>query len=221
MNTTANTTRIRWWIAGLMWLAIAINYIDRTVLSAAAPHLIDELKLDPEMMGLSWLLFFWSYSLLQIPAGWFADRFGQKKGLGLAVAWWSIATSMMGVATGFKSLLALRLALGVGEAAAYPSNAGIAARWFPDKERATVSGLFDSASKFGGAIAMPLIVWMIYTFDWRLTFLIIAVWAFYGLSPGILSMLKTRKNTNASVLQKCVLFAMAKNNITATKLYCP
>lgn len=79
----------------------------------------------------------------------------------------------MGVATGFKSLLALRLALGVGEAAAYPSNAGIAARWFPDKERATVSGLFDSASKFGGAIAMPLIVWMIYTFDWRLTFLII------------------------------------------------
>ncbi|MFS4722967.1 MFS transporter, partial [Klebsiella pneumoniae] len=144
MNTTANTTRIRWWIAGLMWLAIAINYIDRTVLSAAAPHLIDELKLDPEMMGFIMAAFFWSYSLLQIPAGWFADRFGQKKGLGLAVAWWSIATSMMGVATGFKSLLALRLALGVGEAAAYPSNAGIAARWFPDKERATVSGLFDS-----------------------------------------------------------------------------
>ena len=125
------------------------------------------------MMGFIMAAFFWSYSLLQIPAGWFADRFGRQKGLGLAVAWWSIATSMMGVATGFKSLLALRLALGVGEAAAYPSNAGIAARWFPDKERATVSGLFDSASKFGGAIAMPLIVWMIYTFDWRLTFLII------------------------------------------------
>lgn len=80
---------------------------------------------------------------------------------------------MMGLATGFKSLLALRLALGVGEAAAYPSNAGIAARWFPDRERATVSGLFDSASKFGGAVAMPLIVWMIYQFDWRMTFLII------------------------------------------------
>lgn len=173
MKTQAGNTRIRWWIAGLMWLAIAINYIDRTVLSAAAPHLIDELSLDPEMMGFIMAAFFWSYSLLQIPAGWFADRYGQKKGLGIAVAWWSIATSIMGLATGFKSLLALRLALGVGEAAAYPSNAGITARWFPDKERATVSGLFDSASKFGGAVAMPLIVWMIYAVDWRLTFMII------------------------------------------------
>ncbi|MEI2681140.1 MFS transporter [Erwinia aphidicola] len=173
MNNVASSTRIRWWIAGLMWLAIAINYIDRTVLSAAAPHLIDELSLNPEMMGFIMAAFFWSYSLLQIPAGWFADRYGQKKALGIAVAWWSIATSMMGLATGFKSLLALRLALGVGEAAAYPSNAGITARWFPDKERATVSGLFDSASKFGGAVAMPLIVWMIYMVDWRMTFLII------------------------------------------------
>lgn len=173
MNPTTRSTRIRWWIAGLMWLAVAINYIDRTVLSAAAPHLITELEIDPEMMGLIMAAFFWSYALLQIPAGWFADRFGQKKGLGIAVGWWSIATMAMGLATGFKSLLALRLALGVGEAAAYPSNAGIAARWFPDRERATVSGLFDSASKFGGAVAMPLIVWMIAMVDWRITFLAI------------------------------------------------
>ncbi|MEH0832014.1 MFS transporter [Pectobacterium cacticida] len=174
MNTSLkNKTSIRWWIAALMWLAIAINYIDRTVLSAAAPHLIEELHLTPEMMGFIMAAFFWSYSLLQIPAGWFADRFGQKKGLGLAVAWWSIATAAMGLATGFKSLLGLRVALGIGEAAAYPSNAGIAAKWFPDRERATISGLFDSASKFGGAIAMPLIVWMIYTVDWRWTFAII------------------------------------------------
>nr|MBA2815697.1 MFS transporter [Candidatus Pantoea persica] len=74
----------------------------------------------------------------------------------------------MGLATSFKSLLAL----GVGEAAAYPSNAGIAARWFPDRERATVSDLFDSASKFGGAMAMPLIVWMIAMVDWRITLLV-------------------------------------------------
>ncbi|MGP4128774.1 MFS transporter [Pantoea tagorei] len=79
MNPTLRSTKIRWWIAGLMWLAVAINYIDRTVLSAAAPHLITELEINPEMMGLIMAAFFWSYALLQIPAGWFADRFGQKK----------------------------------------------------------------------------------------------------------------------------------------------
>jgi sugar phosphate permease len=88
-------------------------------------------------------------------------------------------------------------------------------------KNATVSGLFDSASKFGGAIAMPLIVWMIYTFDWRLTFLIIGSVGILWVIAWYFIYAENPKNTNASVLQKCVLFAMAKNNITATKLYCP
>ncbi|MFO1118837.1 MAG: MFS transporter, partial [Rhodospirillales bacterium] len=136
--------------------------------------------------------FFWSYAMLQIPAGWVSDKFGQKIGLGAAVGWWSLATSATGLATGFYSLFGLRLALGVGEAGAYPSNAGIASKWFPDKERATVSGLFDSASKFGGAVAMPLIVWMISVLDWRMTFVVIGAiglvwtavwWLWYSETP--------------------------------------
>lgn len=166
-------TRIRYIVAGLMWLAIAINYIDRTVLSAAAPHLSTELAIPPDEMGLILSAFFWSYALLQIPSGWFADRFGQKIGLGAAVGLWSIATSATGLATGMVSLFAMRLGLGVGEAGAYPSNAGITSKWFPDRERGTVSGLFDSASKFGGAVAMPLIVWLIAMVGWRLTFVCI------------------------------------------------
>jgi MFS transporter, ACS family, D-galactonate transporter len=166
-------TRIRWIVAGMMWLAIAINYIDRTVLAAAAPHLIKDLSIPLSEMGLIMSAFFWSYALLQIPAGWFADRFGQKVGLGASVGWWSVATAATGLATGFYSLFGLRIALGVGEAGAYPSNAGIASKWFPDRERATVSGLFDSASKFGGAVAMPLIVWLIALVGWRLTFVAI------------------------------------------------
>ncbi|MFE0755416.1 MFS transporter [Inquilinus sp. NPDC058860] len=185
-------TRVRWIVAALMWLAIAINYIDRTVLAAAAPHLTQDLGIAPDMMGIIMSAFFWSYALLQIPAGWFADRFGQKIGLGAAVAWWSVATSASGLATGFYSLLGLRVALGAGEAGAYPANAGIAAKWFPDRERATISALFDSASKFGGAVAMPLIAWMISVLDWRLTFVVIgavglvwtaAWWWFFAETP--------------------------------------
>ncbi|HEX7936434.1 MAG TPA: MFS transporter [Paraburkholderia sp.] len=161
---------MRWWVAGLMWAAIAINYIDRTVLSAAAPRIQSEFHLDAIQMGIVLSAFFWSYALLQLPAGLLADRFGQKKVLGLAVLWWSLATALTGIASGFRSLVGLRIALGVGEAGAYPSNAGIATRWFPRRERATVAGIFDSGSKLGGAIALPLIAWMLAAFDWKMTF---------------------------------------------------
>ncbi|WP_321838990.1 MFS transporter [Paraburkholderia bannensis] len=163
-------SNMRWWVAGFMWAAIAINYIDRTVLSAAAPRIQSEFHLDAMQMGIVMSAFFWSYALLQLPAGLLADRFGQKKVLGFAVLWWSIATAMTGFASGFRSLVGLRVALGVGEAGAYPSNAGIATRWFPRKERATVAGIFDSGSKLGGAVAMPLIAWMLAAFDWKMTF---------------------------------------------------
>lgn len=165
-------SNVRWWVAGLMWSAIAINYIDRTVLSAAAPRIQSEFHLGAVEMGVVMSAFFWSYALLQLPAGMFADRFGQKKVLGFAVFWWSLATAATGIANGFRSLVALRVALGVGEAGAYPSNAGIATRWFPREERATVAGIFDSGSKLGGAIALPLIAWMLAAFDWKLTFVL-------------------------------------------------
>ncbi len=97
-------TKVRYVVAGLMWLAIAINYIDRTVLSAAAPRLSQDLSIPPAEMGFILSAFFWSYALLRIPAGSFADRFGQKLGLGLSVALWSVATSATGLATGFTSL---------------------------------------------------------------------------------------------------------------------
>ncbi|QGZ64805.1 MFS transporter [Paraburkholderia acidisoli] len=165
-------SNMRWWVAGLMWAAIAINYIDRTVLSAAAPKIQAEFHLDAIQMGIVMSAFFWSYALLQLPAGLLADRFGQKKVLGFAVLWWSVATAMTGLASGFRSLVTLRVALGVGEAGAYPSNAGIATRWFPRKERATVAGIFDSGSKLGGAIALPLIAWLLAAFDWKMTFVL-------------------------------------------------
>nr|WP_311529275.1 MFS transporter [uncultured Ralstonia sp.] len=163
-------SKVRWVVAGLMWSAIAINYIDRTVLSAAAPHIQKEFHLSAVEMGVVMSAFFWSYALLQLPAGILADRFGQKKVLGFAVLWWSLATAITGLANGFKSLVGLRVALGIGEAGAYPSSAGITGRWFPKQERATVAAIFDSGSKLGSAVALPLIAWLLVMFDWKITF---------------------------------------------------
>jgi ACS family D-galactonate transporter-like MFS transporter len=165
-------TRVRWNIAILMWAAIAINYIDRTNLSVAAPTLMKEFHISAETMGLILSSFFWSYALFQIPAGWFADKVGQRISLAVAVAWWSIATAATAVARGAGSLIATRVLMGVGEAGAYPSNAGVTAKWFPDKERARVSAIFDSGSKVGTAITMPVIVWLLTKFGWETPFVV-------------------------------------------------
>ena len=103
------------------------------------------------------------------------EKFGQRKALGMSVLWWSIATALTGLATGFKSILGMRMILGVGEAGAYPSNAAITRKWFPKSERATVGGIFDSGQKFGGAFGIPILTWLMIQIGWRGTFAILGV----------------------------------------------
>lgn len=179
--TVQKRSRTRWLVAALMWAAIAINYIDRTAISVAAPHIMKEFNFTAAEMGVLMAGFFWTYAMLQIPAGYIADKFGQKITLGMSLLWWSLATGMTGLAVGFKSMMGLRMFLGMGEAGAYPSNAGITAKWFPKQERATVGGLFDSGSKFGGAVGIPVITWLLLTFGWKEMFVILGslgvIWA--------------------------------------------
>ena len=132
-------TRTRWIVAFMMWAAIAINFLDRTTLALATPHIMEDIHITTEEMGILMSAFFLCYALLQIPAGFISDKFGQRKILGLSVFWWSIATGLTGLASGFKSFLLCRMVLGIGEAGAYPSNAAITRKWFPKSERATVS----------------------------------------------------------------------------------
>ncbi|MDQ0204979.1 MFS transporter [Pectinatus haikarae] len=186
-------TKVRWIVAGLMWAAIAINFLDRTTLAIATPHIMQDLHVTTEEMGILMSAFFLCYALLQIPAGFVSDKLGQRKVLGLSVLWWSIATGLTGIATGFKSLMGLRMILGVGEAGAYPSNAAITRKWFPKSERATVGGLFDSGQKFGGAFGVPILTWMMLSVGWRETFAVlgglgiawaIAWWLFFKDDPA-------------------------------------
>jgi ACS family glucarate transporter-like MFS transporter len=171
-GTPQKKTNTRLWIAFMMWLAIAINYFDRGNLSVAIPLMAKEFHLSPAIMGVVLSAFFWPYFLLQIPVGWLADRKGHRVIFTLSVALWSLATAATGLARGTASLVGLRILLGIGESGAYPSAAGVTARWFPDKERSRVSSIFDGGSKFGAAIALPLTAWMVLQFGWRAAFLL-------------------------------------------------
>jgi ACS family D-galactonate transporter-like MFS transporter len=150
--------------------AMAINYIDRANLAVAAPFIRNELGVSPALMGIILGAFFWTYAAMQMPFGWFADRVGARIALAVAVMWWSVATVLTATANGIAALIGYRLLLGFGEAGAYPSGTKINMSWFPRSERAIAASIFDSGSRIGTALSLPLVAWIIGGFGWRTSF---------------------------------------------------
>jgi sugar phosphate permease len=162
----------RWLVIFLCFLAIAINYIDRANLAVAAPYIQKELGLDSGQMGLLLSGFFWTYALMQMPFGWFVDKVGAKIALPLAVAWWSLFTAATAGAHSLASMFGCRLLLGVGEAGAYPSCAKIVSQWFEVKERGFATSIFDSGSRVGSALSIPVVALIIEYWGWRASFIV-------------------------------------------------
>ena len=100
--------KIRWLMILFCFFAIAINYIDRINLAIAAPHIKKDLGLDDASMGLILGAFFWTYALMQIPAGRIIDRLGTRIGLAVAVGWWSLFTVFTAFGRGFTSIFISR-----------------------------------------------------------------------------------------------------------------
>lgn len=183
--------RARWMMIGFAFLAISINYLDRINLAIAAPHMKQDLGLSDVEMGLILGAFFWSYALLQIPAGRLLDRFGARAGFAVAVAWWSLATAFTAAGRSMATLFGIRLLLGVGEAGCNPACVKVVYSWFPKHQRATASGLFDAGPRFGTAIALPLVTWLISTWNWETSFIVtgalglvwVAAWLLFFREP--------------------------------------
>jgi hypothetical protein len=121
-----------------------INYLDRAVLGVAAPSMTEELKISPEMMGLIFSAFSWTYALAQIPGGIVLDRLGTRITYGASLVLWSVATFLQGLSANVTMLFGFRLALGVAEAPCYPCNSRVLSTWFPQDERARANSVsFD------------------------------------------------------------------------------
>jgi ACS family D-galactonate transporter-like MFS transporter len=162
--------KIRWLMIWLCFLANAIGYIDRANLAIAAPMIRAELGIDAAAMGLVLSAFFWTYALMQLPAGWFIDKVGVRVALVLAVGWWSLFTAATGAARGVAQFVAARLMLGAGEASSQPSFAKVAYNWFPRSERGLACSVFNSGSTAGSALSLPLVTLLIAAVGWRGSF---------------------------------------------------
>ena len=165
--------RLRWWIASLLFASTTINYIDRQTLSVLAPYLKREFAWSNSDFALLVIAFRAAYAIFQPVSGRLLDRLGTRRGLSLAVLWYSAIAVTTSLATGLRSFGALRFLLGAGEAANWPGAAKAVSEWFPKSERGLAVAIFDSGSAVGGAIAPLLVIWLYSAFaSWRPAFVI-------------------------------------------------
>jgi len=180
------TPNLRWWIGALLFASTVINYIDRQTLNVLAPYLKAEYHWTNRDFALIVIAFRISYAVVQLIGGRLVDVLGTRRGLGLAVAWYSVMAMLTSLASGLGSFCTFRFLLGAGEAANWPGATKAVSEWFPAKERGIAVALFDSGSAIGGAVAPALVVWLLHVFGtWRPAFLITGALGFLWLLAWI------------------------------------
>jgi ACS family hexuronate transporter-like MFS transporter len=173
---------LRWWIGALLFASTVINYVDRQTLNVLAPYLEAEYHWSNRDFALIVIAFRISYAIVQLIGGRLVDVLGTRRGLGLAVAWYSVMAMLTSLASGLGSFCMFRFLLGAGEAANWPGATKAVSEWFPAKERGIAVALFDSGSAIGGAVASVLVVWLFQVFGtWRPAFLITGALGFLWL----------------------------------------
>jgi len=172
----------RWTICGLLFFAATINYLDRQVIATLKDtlqqaHVWDEI-------GYSWVVFAFqtAYAIGLLAAGRVMDWLGTRKGFSLSVFVWSIAAmghALVSTVTGFSMA---RFALGLGEAGNFPASIKTVAEWFPRKERALATGIFNAGTNVGVLVAAVTVPWLTISYGWKWTFVVTGLTGFVWLT---------------------------------------
>lgn len=173
--------RSRWFMIGLAFWATLINYLDRQTLSVAAPVLRQEFHLSNVEYSRVLFAFMLAYTIMNGVSGPLIDRLGTRVGYALCMVWWSGAAILHAFANGVWSLGVFRFLLGVGEAGNWPAAVKVVAEWFPEKERALASGIFNSGSSIGAILAPPVVAWILLQFGWKAAFVAVGLSGFLWL----------------------------------------
>jgi MFS family permease len=173
----------------LLYLTLAlsiITFLDRVAISSAALSIRGELRLTAVQLGWVFSAFTFAYAFFEIPSGWLGDVIGPRKVLARIVLWWSAFTMATGMAWNFVSLIAARFLFGAGEAGAFPNISRSFAKWFPVRERGSAHGVVFMGTRLGGAIAPPLVAWLMSAFGWRQSFFVFGsigvIWCVFWLA---------------------------------------
>lgn len=168
-------TKVRFFILFMVFISVVINYMDRSNLSIAGPHIAKDFGLSTVEMGYIYSAFGWSYALLQIPGGLIVDKIVPRVLYTLMLVGWSAMTLMMGLAQGFLTLFGLRLAIGVFEVPAFPTNNKIVTAWFPEHEKGKAIACYTSGQFVGVAFLTPVLVAIQAWLGWQGMFILMGL----------------------------------------------
>jgi ACS family hexuronate transporter-like MFS transporter len=172
---------LRWWIAGLLALATALNYLDRQSFPVVVGEVRKEIPISDEEYGRIISLFLLAYGVMYAGGGRMLDVLGTRIGYATMIVWWSAANGLTGMVSSVLGLGVARFLLGMGEGGGFPGSAKAVAEWFPPKERSLAFGIFNTGSSVGAVIAPLLIPPLVAAYGWRSVFFITGglgfVWA--------------------------------------------
>ncbi len=170
MNSTV-VGRYRWRIVALLFFATTINYIDRQVIGLLKPILEKEFSWTETQYGEIVMIFSACYALGLLVFGRFVDKVGTKLGYTVSIVVWSIAAMAHALAKSTFGFGAARALLGLGEAGNFPVAVKSVAEWFPKKERAFATGLFNSGANIGAVAAPAVVPWLASAYGWQEAFI--------------------------------------------------
>jgi ACS family D-galactonate transporter-like MFS transporter len=187
-SSTGEAPPVRWAVIGVLSLGMIIAYVSRSALAVplALPEFIRSFHLSITDRGVLNSAFFWTYAVLQIPAGWVVDRYGVKLPYFLGFAIWCLASASTALTRSIPQLIVVQVVLGAGQAVVAPASYRWIRYHFVEKERGLAVGLYMTGTKIGPAVGAPLAAWLIGMYDWRVMFVLIGLGGLIWLVPWLL-----------------------------------
>jgi len=221
---------IRWWMLSLVFLATTINYLDRQVMGLLKPVLEKEFSWDEKDYSYIVMAFTTTYAIGYMAMGRFIDKVGTKIGYAVSLIVWSLASIGHGFVKSTIGFIIARSTLGISEAGNFPAAIKSVAEWFPKKERALATGIFNSGATVGAILAPLLVPFILGHYGWRQTFVwigalgmvwIVLWWKFYtvpektkNLSKEELQYIKSDQAEKAEEKTKIPLSELLKYKVT-------
>jgi ACS family hexuronate transporter-like MFS transporter len=172
MMTDPKKTNYRWVVVILLFFATTINYLDRQVIGLLKPTLEKEFNWTETDYSHIVMAFSAAYALGLLLFGGFIDKIGTKLGYTISLIVWSIAAMLHAVVRSTLGFGVVRAALGLGESGNFPAAIKVVAEWFPKRERALATGIFNSGANIGAVVAPVMVPWILGIYGWQMAFLI-------------------------------------------------